>query len=556
MEWPSATVDAMSERVRRSLARLLATGLTERQRNAAALALAAVALMCGAIFSTHRIDLGVTVTEVDGGVVIAWVQPGGLAWQAGAREGARLEHLNAQSPASFAVPSSDIDELGWFIDDPSGNGRAEEDRDYGYVSRWFEQSQLGGAALGPLIALAVLGAAAWWMTSPRSTGSHLSPLILPAAAATAIPLAVTPGPMSLTALGTALGVTLPVLAMLPLADGLAAFVGPLQRRMLVRGTAILAAAVSMWILLASQGSPWARANDFVAGLLVMGMVVVPAIAAARTDSEAGADGAIPSAGAQVVKPTELLVLGLTPAVSYASVDLVADTPQFWPFLLWIVAILAVRRWTVRPLLRVVQRVQLQRDLVVAATEAERARLAADLHDEALQDLTLLVRRLDGAGDREGADMARTIADQLRAICGDLRLPILDDLGAGPALEWLVARVGRLAGGEVRLERIDPLRPPSNVELAVFRVAQEALANAVKHGGTPIVVRYQSTSGRVSLSIDDSGPGIPVGAGEAAQARGRFGLLNMQQRAEQIGGILDVRQWPTGGTRVALDWRAT
>jgi signal transduction histidine kinase len=153
-------------------------------------------------------------------------------------------------------------------------------------------------------------------------------------------------------------------------------------------------------------------------------------------------------------------------------------------------------------------------------------------------------------------MARSIADQLRAICGDLRLPILDDLGAGPALEWLVTRVGRLAGGEVRLERIDPLRPPSEVELAVFRVAQEALANAVKHGGTPIVVRYQSTSGRVSLSIDDSGPGIPAGAGEAAQARGRFGLLNMQQRAEQIGGILDVRRWPAGGTRVALDWRAT
>ena len=544
----------MSERVRRSLERLLAAGLSERQRNGLALVLVAVALAGGTLFSTHRIDLGVALTEVEGRVFIGYVQPGGLAWRAGAREGALVEYVNEQQGPPSAIPSEDIDEVQWIFGERSASPDDHDD-DVGYVSRWYRQSLLGAAGLGLLMAVAVLGGAAWWMSGRRRIGSHFAPLVLPAAAATAIPLAIAPGPLSQTMLGTLLGVTLPVVGMLPLADGLAAFVGPLPRRMLARGVAVLAAAVAVGILLASRDSPWAQANALLAGLLAMGVVVIPAVAAARTDTEATPD-AVPSAGAQIVKPAELLVLGLTPAIAYASVALVADTPQFWPFLLWVAAILAVRRWTVRPLLRVVQRVQLQRDLVVAATEAERARLAADLHDEALQGLTLLVRRLDRSGDREGANMARSIADQLRAVCGDLRLPILDDLGAGPALEWLVTRVGRLAGGEVRLERIDPLRPPSEVELAVFRVAQEALANAVKHGGTPIVVRYQSTSGRVSLSIDDSGPGIPEGAGEAAQARGRFGLLNMQQRAEQIGGILDVRRWPAGGTRVALDWRAT
>jgi two-component system NarL family sensor kinase len=201
------------------------------------------------------------------------------------------------------------------------------------------------------------------------------------------------------------------------------------------------------------------------------------------------------------------------------------------------------------------RTQRQRDLAVAAVEAERARLAADLHDDALQELTALVRRLDAAGDAEGADLARGVAERLRTITSDLRLPLLDDLGAGPALEWLVGRVRPLAEGEVLLERADERRPPPGVELAVFRVAQEALANAVKHGRAPIRVRYRvEEDGGVSLSVDDAGPGIDAGAAERALQAGHLGMANMQQRAEQIGALLDIRRWPTGGTHVALEWR--
>jgi signal transduction histidine kinase len=131
---------------------------------------------------------------------------------------------------------------------------------------------------------------------------------------------------------------------------------------------------------------------------------------------------------------------------------------------------------------------------------------------------------------------------------------LDDLGVGPALDWLVLRIERLAGGEVRLERSDDARHNPDVELAIFRVAQEALANAVNHGKPPIVVRYRSTPAGISLAIDDAGPGIAPDAPDAAESAGRFGLLNMAQRAEQIGAILDVRRWPSGGTHVALEWR--
>ncbi len=249
---------------------------------------------------------------------------------------------------------------------------------------------------------------------------------------------------------------------------------------------------------------------------------------------------------------ETLVVALTLFVSALVL-----TPLAWvPLVAWFIAIVVWRRFTLAPLIGLAQRTQLQRDLAVAAAETERARLAADLHDDALQQLTMLVRTLDEGGHTAEADEAREVATKLRSVVGDLRLPILDDLGAGAALEWLVERVEPLAGGPVKLERTDETRrPPANVELAVFRVAQEALTNAIKHGKPPIAVHYDvRADGRVTLAVDDAGSGIGPEAAEEAPRAGHFGLANMQQRAEQIGALLDVRRWPAGGTRVALEWR--
>ena len=249
---------------------------------------------------------------------------------------------------------------------------------------------------------------------------------------------------------------------------------------------------------------------------------------------------------------ETLVVAVTPGAAATML-----VPPVGMILLggWLVAVVAWRQFSVTPLIGFAQRSQLQRDLAVAAAETERARLAADLHDDALQQLTMLVRKLDEEGQTDAANEAREVATKLRSVVGDLRLPILDDLGAGAALEWLVERVEPLAGGPVKLERSDETRPPANVELAVFRVAQEALTNAIKHGKPPIAVRYDvRTDGRVTLAIDDAGDGIAGEAAEEAPRAGHFGLANMQQRAEQIGALLDVRRWPAGGTRVALEWR--
>ncbi len=364
----------------------------------------------------------------------------------------------------------------------------------------------------------------------------------------AIPLAVAVGlPVSISGLdawtyGGAMGWVSTAFALvgLSVADVLAARHSDpaIGRRLMFWAIAVAALSVVMWTALGS-GS-----NEPLAFLVACLVPLVPGLPVAFA--------ADPDEPRAISTRLETLVVALTLGVSAMVL-----TPLAWvPLVAWFIAIVVWRRFTLAPLIGLAQRTQLQRDLAVAAAETERARLAADLHDDALQQLTMLVRTLDEGGHTAEADEAREVATKLRSVVGDLRLPILDDLGAGAALEWLVERVEPLAGGPVKLERTDETRrPPANVELAVFRVAQEALTNAIKHGKPPIAVHYDvRADGRVTLAVDDAGAGIGPEAADEAPRAGHFGLANMQQRAEQIGALLDVRRWPAGGTRVALEWR--
>jgi signal transduction histidine kinase len=401
-------------------------------------------------------------------------------------------------------------------------------------------------AVGVLLLLVIT----WWLASGRA-GDGVRGLAGELGLATAAPFIVRPLEATNSLPLMVLSGLLLTLAMLPLAWALIERIGDDADRRLVAYATIgcVAAAAALAVVDAFNGP--ASAEGLARWAIIAAIPLVPGLAAAGPIDRRipDATGPVPTSR-RLLESAEYAVIGATPAVALGS----AGPANGLPLTIWFLLILLAGRFTIRPLARIATRATLQRDLILAATEAERARVAADIHDDALQELTLLVHRLDAAGDAEGADMARTVSDRLRAICGDLRLPILDDLGVGPALDWLVMRIERLAGGEVRLERSEGTRPPPEVELAFFRVAQEALSNAVKHGTPPILVRYSTTPTGASLSIDDAGPGIAPDAGEAASNAGHFGLLNMQQRAEAIGAILDVRRWPSGGTHVALDWR--
>lgn len=220
---------------------------------------------------------------------------------------------------------------------------------------------------------------------------------------------------------------------------------------------------------------------------------------------------------------------------------------------YLFAIALVNAVELRPLARAAARATVQRDVTVAAVEAERRRFAADIHDGPLQSLLLLGQQLEAQGHRDAAASARMIASELRDVAGELRLPLLDDLGVGPALDWLADRARRMTGVSVTVEYEGLRRPPPEVELAAFRIAQEAVANAIRHGAPPIVVTYRTTGDRVSVAVKDSGPGFRRAA---ASASGSHGLLNMTQRAEQIGARLDLLRGPDRGMHVRVEWPAT
>lgn len=391
----------------------------------------------------------------------------------------------------------------------------------------------------------------WWL-SRQAPGTPFKEMAIPAAVATVVPLLVGPGFTPGFSASNVAAWTLAPAAAATLALAISDRLPPSYRTgttLCVAGLAISAAAIGL--LTPSLGFEPSNLLHALAILLLAATTAVAGIVAGVIRHT------LPSADRgreSVVAALELGVLGVTPAIAVLTTWDSSDPRSAIPLVVWIIGVLAVQYFAVKPLARTATVATTQRDQVVAAMEAERSRIAADIHDDALQELTMLGWKLDASGDKENAASAREVADRLRAILGDLRLPILDDLGTGPALEWLVERVGRAAGGEVRLERSDQVRPPAAVELAFFRVAQEALSNAVRHGQPPVLVRYWTTPTSASLSVDDAGPGIDAGDAERAGS-GHFGMLNMRQRAEQIGALLDVRRWPTGGTRVTMEWRA-
>lgn len=402
------------------------------------------------------------------------------------------------------------------------------------------------------LGVAMLVVGGWWLAR-QAPGTPFREMAAPAAIATVVPFLVGSGisprvdfapDIAPWALAAAAAATLG----LSLADSLP---HPYRIPVSLLTAGLAVTSVPLGMLAPSLSFDPREPLRLVAMLLLAATSAVPGLIAAvlrhtLPSSDRGRES--------VLAALELAVLGITPAIAVVATWGSTDPREAVPLLIWILVVLAAQFFAVRPLTRTAVAATTQRDQVVAAMEAERSRIAADIHDDALQDLTMLGWRLDASGDKQSAATAREVADRLRAILGDLRLPILDDLGTGPALEWLVDRVGRLAGGEVRLERVDQVRPPAEVELAFFRVAQEALSNAVRHGQPPIVVRYWTSPSSASLSIDDAGAGIGTTEAPGA-ASGHFGLLNMRQRAEQIGALLDVRRWPAGGTRVTLEWRA-
>ncbi len=196
---------------------------------------------------------------------------------------------------------------------------------------------------------------------------------------------------------------------------------------------------------------------------------------------------------------------------------------------------------------------------IESAEEERARLARDIHDTSLQELAGVIGQLQGRPDTaQESEALRRVAEQLRRMSTELRPPVLDDLGLGAALAFVADRTRR-PGLEVTasidgagIER--DTRAPASVELAVFRIVEQALSNVLLHSGASRVrVGGTVAADRVEVSVRDDGRGIARADLEVAARRGRLGLASMRRRAELIGATLHVDGASGSGTTVSVRW---
>jgi two-component system sensor histidine kinase UhpB len=193
--------------------------------------------------------------------------------------------------------------------------------------------------------------------------------------------------------------------------------------------------------------------------------------------------------------------------------------------------------------------------VLSAQESERRRIARELHDQIGQDVMAMLldaerlqEQAQGAASGVLEDMialAREIMEELRRISYELRPAALDELGLASAIEELCGATARRSGIAVTAH-VTPLRRAldADAELALYRVVQEALTNAVRHSGARSVdIRLEEVGGELRLTVTDDGCGIRPGASGG-------GIRGMRERAHMIGATLVVAGDPSG-TRIML-----
>jgi two-component system sensor histidine kinase UhpB len=212
-------------------------------------------------------------------------------------------------------------------------------------------------------------------------------------------------------------------------------------------------------------------------------------------------------------------------------------------------------------LRMMSRLEAERrragSAALRAQEEERARVARDLHDEVNQSLTGLLLRLEAVREAAPPELEAEIAEtkalahqamrELLSLARQLRPTALDDLGLVAAIAGQVEQVSRSGVGAELVEEGGFSDLDSDVQLVVYRVAQEALSNAVRHSGAErIEVALRRSGDGVELTVSDDGRGFAFEESESG-----LGIAGMRERALLLGGELTIESRPDHGTTVRL-----
>jgi len=199
-------------------------------------------------------------------------------------------------------------------------------------------------------------------------------------------------------------------------------------------------------------------------------------------------------------------------------------------------------------------------------ELERRHIARELHDQIGQALTAVKLNLqalmrsaglrpDDVNVSESMETIGLAIQLVRDLSFSLRPSLLDDLGLAAAINWHLERTAKVAGVDYSV-RVPDVRMSPAIEICCFRIAQEAITNALRHADpTLISIELTNENGLIILSIRNDGAAFDVNKTiERAAAGGSFGLLSMQERAALAGGTFTIRSEPGHGTEVLFSIR--
>jgi two-component system NarL family sensor kinase len=184
--------------------------------------------------------------------------------------------------------------------------------------------------------------------------------------------------------------------------------------------------------------------------------------------------------------------------------------------------------------------------VLAAQDEERHRIARELHDDIVPRVHAARLTTERHATAEAEAQLGEIASRIRTLAHNLHPPSLEYLELGQALADLVTRHRSPTGPTLALDAAEGLALPSESSVALFRVAQEGLANALKHAGAQqIHLRLLGDAASVTLIIEDNGAGMPT----STEQRASFGLRSIRERLGAVGGALTIEASTPTGTRL-------